>query len=88
MAYSQGDTGCSMSRQPLERGLLDERISYNKGSATWVWFRINVCMTTMFWVFCVRLIHYRQVEVGTQRTLPLWAGVLATAGNLVFTGTR
>jgi len=51
---------------------------------TWVWFPDQRMLRPCWYLACDESALPARVRVGTQRTTALWAGVLATAGNLVF----
>lgn len=87
MAYSQ-DTGLFVPANHWKEDYWTEEVSYTKGSAyLGMGFRIKRMYDDH--VGSLRAMDPVSGKVVWEHKehLPLWAGVLATAGNLVFTGT-
>ena len=88
MAYSQ-DTGLFyVPANHWKEDYWTEEVSYNKGSAyLGMGFRIKRMYDDHVGILRAMNPTTGKVEWEHKEPLPLWAGVLATAGNLVFTGT-
>ncbi len=88
MAYSQ-DTGLFyVPANHWKEDYWTEQVSYNKGSAyLGMGFRIKRLYDDHVGILRAMNPTTGKVEWEHKEPLPLWAGVLATAGNLVFTGT-
>lgn len=88
MAYSK-DTGLFyVPANHWKEDYWTEEVSYNKGSAyLGMGFRIKRLYDDHVGILRAMNPTTGKVEWEHKEPLPLWAGVLATAGNLVFTGT-